>query len=625
MLIDWLEASTSSGRKEILNNLRTQRMARQLNLGAKFSCSCDTLDKLTCFELPSLMDPDKCEVGAIYGDAPWHNLKFPASLEFAGLLVTDANGYDTSFERETNPLPFAGQTIGSRYDMGKCVTYDGLLIAKTQAGAEFGLSYYSELLKDLGECGKFTIWSATKCPKSDASTQEIKDTIRYIPNTYATSGPKVVEKFSTNCGCCGPGDCGKGAEYISIQFTLCSEQEYIYTLPDPCMDDEKFDKNNCACPVLWTKAKYKYKKTKTKEPRKIYQLQLRSDASVCRIGGWEWEETQLAGGTGVVEILQPEEGDVTASDSTTTEDCKIQRSISAKYDCSAGSGQIAFFTDSWANPNWEKDPTGIPCDVQISTYWSYDPGDLVVTPDDPSTPDTNEASTSGTAPSWTSGSGGGGDGCCKASIQWTSATAGVIVPIADPDDEWSVPYDPSFILPDGKCDWPPSACDLKIISAPCEEDGVNVEDCKDKRECPIIIDTANDVWELVNKPEPEDTQILVIDPSTSQGTGTQGGTSSNNNLGSLPPVRETCTASYYTDRAVLAWNSAYRNTMGAAHKTLPPGTHVWVEYQGKVVEVVIDDRGPYIAGRCIDLLENSFSQLAPLSAGVLNDVKLMWW
>ncbi len=176
-------------------------------------------------------------------------------------------------------------------------------------------------------------------------------------------------------------------------------------------------------------------------------------------------------------------------------------------------------------------------------------------------------------------------------------------------------------MPDGKCDWPPSACDLKIISAPCEEDGVDVEDCKDKRECPIIIDTANDVWELVNKPEAKATQVLIIDPSTSQGSST----SSSGVAGSLPPVRETCSASYYTDRAVLAWDSKYRASNGAAHKTLPPETHVWVEYQGKVVEVIIDDRGPYIAGRCIDLLETEFSQLGPLSAGVLNDVKLRWW
>lgn len=621
MIIDWAEVSTSYGRKEIVNNLRTQRMAKQIGIKANLLCSCKNIDKLSCFELPSLMNPDECEIGAIYGEAPWHNLKFPASLDFAGLLVTDVVGYEGSFERQTNPLPFAGQSIGARYDVGKCVTYDGILIAKSQAGAEFGLSYYSELLRDLGECGQFTLWSATHCPSSNASNQEIRDSIRYIPNTFATSGPKVVEKISTKCTCCDNDDCGRGALYISIQFTLCSEQEYIYTLPEICLEDS-FDKDNCACPIVWSNAKYKQVTTKVKEARRIYQLQLRSDASVCRIGGWDWEDTQLAGGPGIVEILQPEEGDVTVTEET-VEDCKITRTISAKYDCSAGSGQIAFFTDSWANPNWEKDPTGIPCDVQVSTYWSYDPGDLMVTPDDPATPE-NESSTTGTPPSWSSSSASSSDACCKASIQWTSATAGVIVPIADPDDEWSVPYDPAFVLPDGKCDWPPSACSIKIISAPCEEDGVKVEDCKDKSDCPIIIDTANDMWELVNKPAPTDTEIIVIDPSTNTGSS-NGGTSSNNALGSLPPVRETCTASYYTDRAVLAWNSTYRNVMGAAHKTLPPGTHVWVEYQGKVVEVVIDDRGPYIAGRCIDLLENSFSQLAPLSAGILHDVKLRWW
>jgi rare lipoprotein A len=45
------------------------------------------------------------------------------------------------------------------------------------------------------------------------------------------------------------------------------------------------------------------------------------------------------------------------------------------------------------------------------------------------------------------------------------------------------------------------------------------------------------------------------------------------------------------------------NTLTAAHKTLPFGTKVRVvdQHTGKSVTVRINDRGPYISGRCLDL------------------------
>ena len=39
----------------------------------------------------------------------------------------------------------------------------------------------------------------------------------------------------------------------------------------------------------------------------------------------------------------------------------------------------------------------------------------------------------------------------------------------------------------------------------------------------------------------------------------------------------------------------------AAHKSLPLGTELRVSYGGESVRVVVNDRGPYIAGRDIDL------------------------
>jgi rare lipoprotein A len=43
---------------------------------------------------------------------------------------------------------------------------------------------------------------------------------------------------------------------------------------------------------------------------------------------------------------------------------------------------------------------------------------------------------------------------------------------------------------------------------------------------------------------------------------------------------------------------------------------------GKSIEVVINDRGPF-GGRVIDLSDEAFEALAPLSQGVM-DVRLTW-
>lgn len=57
----------------------------------------------------------------------------------------------------------------------------------------------------------------------------------------------------------------------------------------------------------------------------------------------------------------------------------------------------------------------------------------------------------------------------------------------------------------------------------------------------------------------------------------------------------------------------------AAHKSLPFGTRVRVTNQatGKSVIVRINDDGPHIAGRSIDLSYGAFSKIAPPSRGVI--------
>jgi hypothetical protein len=60
--------------------------------------------------------------------------------------------------------------------------------------------------------------------------------------------------------------------------------------------------------------------------------------------------------------------------------------------------------------------------------------------------------------------------------------------------------------------------------------------------------------------------------------------------------------------------------MHAAHQTLPFGTVVTVTNvdNGASVTVTINDRGPYVEGRIIDLCDGAFAEIAPLGQGVAN-------
>ncbi|HSL01694.1 MAG TPA: septal ring lytic transglycosylase RlpA family protein [Rubrobacteraceae bacterium] len=54
----------------------------------------------------------------------------------------------------------------------------------------------------------------------------------------------------------------------------------------------------------------------------------------------------------------------------------------------------------------------------------------------------------------------------------------------------------------------------------------------------------------------------------------------------------------------------------AAHKTLPLGTQLMVNYAGRSVQVTVNDRGPYSAGRELDLSQGAAEYLGLTQAGV---------
>ncbi len=89
-------------------------------------------------------------------------------------------------------------------------------------------------------------------------------------------------------------------------------------------------------------------------------------------------------------------------------------------------------------------------------------------------------------------------------------------------------------------------------------------------------------------------------------------------------IVETGKASFYADKFVgrkTASGAVFKqNKLTAAHKTLPFGTKVKVKNQanGKTVKVRINDRGPFVQGRIIDLSKKAAKRLNMVNTGVTN-------
>lgn len=92
---------------------------------------------------------------------------------------------------------------------------------------------------------------------------------------------------------------------------------------------------------------------------------------------------------------------------------------------------------------------------------------------------------------------------------------------------------------------------------------------------------------------------------------------------------ETGKASYYADkfngRKTSNGETFRQSKRTAAHRTLPFGTKVTVKNlaNGRKVKVRINDRGPFVKGRMIDLSKRAARKLDMVNAGV-SDVEIRY-
>ena len=88
--------------------------------------------------------------------------------------------------------------------------------------------------------------------------------------------------------------------------------------------------------------------------------------------------------------------------------------------------------------------------------------------------------------------------------------------------------------------------------------------------------------------------------------------------------QESGKASYYAmkyqNRKTASGERLNQRSNTAAHRKLPFGTIVKVTNikNGKSITVKINDRGPFVKGRIIDLTRSSFSRIGDLDSGIIN-------
>ena len=90
-----------------------------------------------------------------------------------------------------------------------------------------------------------------------------------------------------------------------------------------------------------------------------------------------------------------------------------------------------------------------------------------------------------------------------------------------------------------------------------------------------------------------------------------------------PKISEQGKASFYADffqgRQTANGETFRQRKMTAAHRTLPFGTKVRVKNlkNGKTIKVKINDRGPFVDGRIIDLSRKAARKLGMVNDGVV--------
>ncbi|QFG11174.1 minor tail protein [Gordonia phage CloverMinnie] len=127
--------------------------------------------------------------------APWYSTRNPASKEFGGVWVLDAQGFGpTPMARGVTELVGSGAAIGVHRDTSRTLVFEALLIACTSAGLEYGLSWLTCLLRDTNNRSDAVIRYFSAHPShTGASAASL---VRELHGVVMTKAPEVKESYA---------------------------------------------------------------------------------------------------------------------------------------------------------------------------------------------------------------------------------------------------------------------------------------------------------------------------------------------------------------------------------------------------------------------------------------------
>lgn len=187
----------------------------------------EVTDSLPCsvlYRLGAYSDP------AVDG-APWFDVQRGESAEFLGVIfnpgvLVDQLGSISSRSVSDIATTFGGAAIGPMRRGAREFHFDAEIIAASQAGADYGLAWLSQVLNDTALCDPCSLCSLElrlSCPPDDGSADETGRWFFY--DVACTAGPTAGDLSEVDC-----------AAILPVTFTLTAGKPYRYKPLTPIVE-----------------------------------------------------------------------------------------------------------------------------------------------------------------------------------------------------------------------------------------------------------------------------------------------------------------------------------------------------------------------------------------------------
>lgn len=234
--------------QEIVNNARTTEYLRNgfgpPNLRVIGNCGCPS--EL----LRTLIDcSDEPYVSPVLDPAPWYDVNYPESENFAGFLSTSLEGYDSTYTRTVTPVLDRGGVIGRLRALPRTLVWRGFLFGKTCCGTAYGLRWLTAILSQAdckSECSGEQLEFLICCPEVSGGCDALPpntDAFRTAYQVGLLEGPSIQSERKGSCGC------GCSA-IMEIEFSLVAGNPHLYKEPISIGECVPFPPS--ACPT-WLK------------------------------------------------------------------------------------------------------------------------------------------------------------------------------------------------------------------------------------------------------------------------------------------------------------------------------------------------------------------------------------